>query len=147
MNMLANKDSSCGDFGSRLTECSLLAATQRLEHALEAAPVADPWYSEVHAAIQACTLAVEHHLDALDAADGMKHSIGSEEPRLIPRLERLDADLNRLLLEFWGAKEAAVHPRVALAGPLGQLARELRTVADGEIDLIHESLVPIGAED
>lgn len=147
MTAQIERDGPAGEFGGRLSQESLLEATLRLEQVIAAAPPADPWYAELRSAIQACTLALEYHLDALDGAEGMRDWIGREEPRLMPRLERLGAALNHLLLEFWEAKEVAAHPRVTLVQPLSELASELRQVADGSFDLVHESLIPIGAED
>ncbi len=147
MMVAAKRNNPIGDFGTRPAEASLLAATARLEEVIAAAPATDPWYAELHSALQACTLAVEHHLDTLDANHGLRENLGRQEPRLLPQLERLDRELNHLLVGFWEAKEPSAPSRKALVEPFAKLAMELRRAADGEMAILHESLIPIGAGD
>lgn len=147
MMVAAKRNNPIGDFGTRLVEESLLAATARLEEVIAAAPATDPWYAELHSALQSCTLAVEHHLDTLDGNHGLREDLGREEPRLLPRLERLDRELNHLLIEFWEAKETSAPPQRKFVEPFAHLAMELRRVADGEMEILHESLIPIGPGD
>lgn len=135
------------NFGVRLAEDSLLAAAAHLERVISAAPPADPWYDELHAAIRGCTLAVEYHLNSIHGPDGIRESIGRAEPRLLPRIESLDTALTRLLLEFWEAKEPAVDRRSALLQSLGTLAGKLRRAASGEFDIDYEWTTAIGGED
>jgi hypothetical protein len=139
--------SSPGEFGARPVQESLLAATAHLEAVIASAPPADPWFHDLRTALQECTLALEHHLDTIDGSEGLKEHLGREEPRLLRRLDQLDAELNELLVEFWEAKESSAAPQARLIEPLAHLAAELRRAADGELELIHESLIAIGPGD
>ena len=126
---------------------SLFAATARLEAVIAAAPVLDPWCSQLQAALRDCTLAVQYHLETLDGDDGMKEHITRDEPRLISRLERLDAALQHLLPELGDACQSSAGSTRALIEPLAHLVTELRQAADDEVEILYESLIPIGSSD
>ena len=126
---------------------SLFAATERLQQVIAAAPTVEPWYEDVRQALDVCTRAVEYHLHTLDDDGGLKEGLSREEPRLISRLERLDAELQHLLPELENVNHSATPPSAALLGPLVHLAMELRQVADEEVELLYESLLPIGSGD
>ena len=126
---------------------SLFAATERLQQVIAAAPVVEPWYDEVRDALDSCRRAVEYHLHTLEDDGGLKDGISRDEPRLISRLDRLDAELKHLLPELDNANESAAPPCPALLGPLVHIALELRQVADEEVELLYESLMPIGSGD
>jgi hypothetical protein len=126
---------------------SLFAATERLQEVIAAAPKVEPWYEEVRQALGACTRAVEYHLHSLDDDGGLKEGMSRDEPRLIWRLDRLDAELKHLLPELQDANHSAAPPSTALLGPLIHIAMGLRQVADEEVELLYESLIPIGSGD
>lgn len=139
--------SAPSELGSRLAQDSLFQATMQLEKVIASAPAIDPWIAEVHAAIQTCTLALEHHFLSVGAAGGMRDQIARAEPRLLRQIDRLDAELSSLLVEFWKAKGSVMQPQTALAKPLEALAAELRRLAGSEFDLERESNVATGGED
>jgi hypothetical protein len=114
---------------------------------IAAAPVIDPWCAQLQAALRDCTVAVEYHLEILDGDDGMKEHITREEPRLISRLERLDAALKRLLPELRDAGQSSAGSTRALIEPLAHLVTELHQADDDELDILYESLIPIGSVD
>jgi hypothetical protein len=126
---------------------SLFAATARLEAVIAAAPVVEPWSVQLQEALRDCTLAVQYHLETLDGDDGMKEQLAREEPRLIWRLERLDAALKHLLPELRDARQSSAGSTMALVEPLAHLANELRHAADDELEILYESLIPIGSGD
>ena len=126
---------------------SLFAATARLEAVIAAAPPLDPWCVELQAALTDCTTAVLYHLETLDGDDGMKEHLSREEPRLIFRLERLDAALKHLLPELGNACESSAGSAMALIAPLAHLVTELHQAADDELEILYESLIPIGSGD
>jgi len=126
---------------------SLFAATAQLEAVIAAAPVIDPWCAQLQAALRDCTVAVQYHLEILDGDDGMKEHITREEPRLISRLDRLDAALKRLLPELRDAGQSSAGSTRALIEPLTHLVTELHQADDDELDILYESLTPIGSGD
>jgi hypothetical protein len=126
---------------------SLFAATARLEAVIASAPVLDPWCLELQAALTDCTLAVKYHLETLDGDDGMIEHLTREEPRLIYRLERLDAALKHLLPELGDACQSSAGTARGLIEPLVHLVTELRHAADDELEILHESLIPVGSSD
>ncbi|MCL4241312.1 MAG: hypothetical protein KJ048_08150 [Dehalococcoidia bacterium] len=126
---------------------SLFAAVERLQEVIASAPMIDPWYHEVRRALDSCVLAVEFHLRELDGDGGIKEVLGRQEPRLISRMDRIDAELQHLLPELEVANNAAVPPSAALLGPLLHLTKELRQVAHEEVALVYESLTPTGSGD
>lgn len=126
---------------------SLFDAIGRLQEVIAAAPMVDPWYQEVRRALDDCALAVEFHLHELDGDGGMKEVLGREEPRLISRMDRIDAELQHILPELADANSAAVSPSSSLLGPLLHLTEELLQVAHEEVELLYDSLIPIGGVD
>src|SRR3990172_4881253 len=115
--------------GSRPLAESLFRAAERLEHAVALAASDGEWFREAHAAIRAATLAVEQRLDDFAGPEGFAGDIASEEPRLLPNLERLEVELARLLVEAWSARPADMAPTPALARRLSDLAADMRRVA------------------
>lgn len=126
---------------------SLMAAVARLEDVIAGAPVIEPWCAQLEAALTECTSAVRYHLETLDGDDGMREHITRQEPRLISRLERLDDELKRLLPELVDACQASAGlPRV-LTEPLAHLVAELHHADNDELEILYESLNPVGSGD
>lgn len=126
---------------------SLFAASERLREVISTAPAIEPWFAEVRGAIEGCTRAVEYHLETLDGGGGLKEDVSLREPRLLSRLEHLDAELQQLLPALQDISQTASCPSLGVVGPLARLALELRQVADEEVDLLYESLTPTGSGD
>ena len=126
---------------------SLFTASLRLQEVIGNAPAVEPWYADVRRVLDECRAAVEYHLHALDGDGGLKHDIGRSEPRLISRLDRLDAELQNLLPELLDANDCAARTSASFVGPLIRLATEIRQLADEEVDLLYESLLPTGSGD
>ena len=133
-------------FGRRLAQESLLHGIRSLETALAVASVAQPWHSSIREALRDCTLALEHSLDTLDAAGGMREHVTQSEPGLLPCIERLEGALSEALVEAWQAQECADQARARLERLLERLASALRTIAEQEFDLVHSSLIRPGGE-
>lgn len=133
--------------GSRPLAESLFRAAERMEHAVALAASDRDWFREAHAVIRAATLAVEQRLDDFAGPEGYAEDIATEEPRLLPELERLEAELATLLVEAWSARPAAMTPSPALVRCLSNLAADMRRVASDEFALVHESLNPPGSLD
>lgn len=127
--------------------CSLFAASARLQEVIAQAPAVEPWYADVRTALEECRSAVEHHLHGLLDDGGLKDDIGRSEPRLISRLDRLDAELQGLLPELLDANDCAARTSETFVSPLARLAAEIRQLADEEVDLLYESLLPVGSLD
>lgn len=126
---------------------SLLAAAARLEAVIAGAPVIDPWCAQLEAALRECTIAVQYHLESLDGDDGMREHVMRDEPRLISRLERLDEELKHLLPELWDARRSSSGLTKTLVEPLSHLLVELRHADDVELEILYESLTPMGSGD
>ena len=126
---------------------SLLAAVARLEEVIAGAPAIDPWCAQLDTALRECTVAVQYHLETLDGDDGMREHIAHEEPRLISRLQRLDDELKRLLPELRDARQSSVGLSRVLTDPLMHLVAELRHADHDELELLYESLNPVGSGD
>jgi hypothetical protein len=135
-----------GQFPAPWSE-SLFAATARLEEVIAAAPVIDPWCAQLQTALRDCTVAVQYHLETLDGDHGMKEQIMREEPRLISRLERLDAALKHLVEELRDARLSSAGSTRALIEPYAHLVTELHHADDDELEILYESLIPIGSGD
>ncbi|MCC6382291.1 MAG: hypothetical protein IT304_07265 [Dehalococcoidia bacterium] len=116
-------------------QTSLLRASDQLGAALARAgdsPVA------ARAALRDAIIAVESRIQSIAAADGIADSVGRDEPRLLPALEHIEADLARLLLDSWEA--TAVSPAAELfTARLETLADEMRRVADSEFAILAEA--------
>lgn len=116
-------------------QASLLRASDQLAASLHAgggSPAA------ARAALRDAIIAVESRIQSIAAADGIADSIGRDEPRLLPALEHIEADLARLLLDSWEA--TAVSPAADLFGVrLQTLAAEMRRVADSEYAILAEA--------
>lgn len=147
MSIEATRATSQALMGARPLAESLFRAAERLEHAVALARTGGAWFREAHAAIRAATLAVEKRLDDFGGPEGYAGDIVSEEPRLLPDLERLEAELARLLLEAWSARPAGMKPTRDLVKRLASLAAEMRRVASVEFALVHEAMNPPGGVD
>ncbi len=90
--------------------------------------------------------AVEYHLDTICGTKGAGVA-RQEEPWLLPRLEKLQVDLTRCLVEVWEAKSVSVHPTGQLLSALQMLAYTFVPLQLSSIDLVHEVGRPIGALD
>ena len=109
---------------------SLLSAAQRLRRLGEASE----GYSlgQVQTALRSAMAAVEDEL--MKGEDGVVEL----EPRLIPAVDRLREDLSALLMQLWEESRAASTETFTL------LPRQLDRIADRILDLLHESMTPVG---
>ena len=131
--------------GRGLGRVSLFEAAQRLREAASLPSTSENWLAEAQAAVRHCTFAVEAALDNLTATDGLRGEVQFREPRLIPALERLEAAMATMLLEFWQAKTRRATPEFVQR--LGLLAVALRAAATDAFELAHEALIsPSGEE-
>jgi len=105
------------------------------------------WYGEVRDALRTSTVAVEARLQSLAGPQGMELDITREHPRLIPDLERLEASLARLLIDFWEAKGEAAAKGPGFAPRVEALLRDMRTVAADEFALVHETFNEPGGQE
>lgn len=114
---------------------SLLRASDQLAAAIGDAGGAP---AAVRAALRDAIIAVESRIQGIAASDGIAEGIVRDEPRLLPALERIEADLARLLLDSWEA--TALSPSAALfRSHLQTLAAEMRRVADSEYAILAEA--------
>jgi hypothetical protein len=139
-------DGKSDSFGPRLEQQSLMQAIVSLEGAVASSSLANPWYVHVREAVRACALALEHDLDSIDGAHGMRESVGRFEPRLLPSLEKLEGALAQALIETWRANEIAARAQSGLEQQLTELAGELRSIAEREFDLWQAALTIPGGE-
>ena len=134
--------------GGRLpSQESLFRAAAQLEAAIQEPAATLDWYHDVHAAIRSCVLAIEYHLDSLFGTDGIGHEVREREPRLLPDLERLEAQLARALLEAWEAKATAPAVDPHFIDRCKALVIDVRAAASHEFDLVHETFRPTPGED
>ena len=126
---------------------SLNAAVARLEDVIARAPVVEAWCTQLEAALRECSCVVQYHLETLDGEDGMREHIAREEPRLIYRLERLDGELQRLLPELLDARQSSAGLPSVLTEPLAHLVAELHHADNDELQILFESLTPVGTGD
>lgn len=111
---------------------SLLMAADELRTAAArpSAPGADTRMALRHA-----VLAVEHQLGG--GRTGALGDLAMMEPRLIPRLERIEAGLAAALVVLWKTSADRTLP----AG----LPRRLEGLANEILEVLHESVRPIGS--
>lgn len=133
--------------GARPREESLFRAVQELEQAIAAPNGGEEWYAHVRAALRRCILAVETRLDSLIGPGGMEAQITRNEPRLIPALDKLEAALASLLVEFWETKGQPSSIATAGIGRLEDLLRQVREIAGNEYMLVHEAFNAPGGEE
>lgn len=122
--------------GERMRQESMFAAARLLEEAVAVPRGEASWYGGVRAALRACTVAVEARLDNVTGAGGQ--ALRTQEPRLLPALERLEAALAQLLVEFWAAKGDVHELAYDHDARLSQLVEAMRAVAGDEFALVHE---------
>lgn len=132
--------------GARPHEDSLFRAAQELEEAMNA-PGGAAWHAHVRDALRQCILALETRLDYLLGPRGMEAEIVRDEPRLIPALDRLEAALAALLVDFWETKGQPPSVAEDETLRLQELLRHLREVAGNEFMLVHEAFNAPGGED
>ena len=89
--------------------------------------------TEVQTALRSAMLAVEGEL--VRGEDGAT----ALEPRLIPAVNRIQADLSALLMQLWEGSQTAAHPETFTLLP-----RQLERMADRILDLLHEAATPVG---
>ena len=119
---------------------SLLVVARQLEEASAGEAAA------ARAAVRAATLAVEHRLDLLSGPHGLGAEVAETEPRLLHALDKLEADLATLLVEFWRERDKpGAGP--AVKARLHQLAEVVRHVASAEYDIVYEALISTSAAD
>lgn len=133
--------------GTRPREDSLYRAAQELERAVRAADGGAEWYAAVRGALRRCILAVETRLDSLVGPGGMEAEIVRNEPRLIPALDRLEAALAALLVEFWETKGQPPSIASADTGRLEDLLQQVLEIAGNEYMLVHEAFNAPGGEE
>lgn len=131
--------------GRALGQVSLFDAAQRLKEAASLPTTSDRWLGDAQAAVRNCTFAVEAALDNLTAPDGLRGEVHFREPRLIPALERLEAAMATMLLEFWQAKTRRATPDYVQR--LGLLAIALRAAATDAFELAHEAQISLSGEE
>lgn len=124
---------------------SLVAAAARIEAVIAGAPMMDPWFVQLESALNECTQAIQYHLETIEGVDGMREHIAREEPRLIARLERLDEALKHILPELRDVWTCSRGFTPGLIEPLGHLLAELRHADDDELEIMYDSLMPMGS--
>ncbi len=125
------------------TQASLFQAAQALEQATNKSIASADFLHEVHEALRGCVLAVEYHLDTVSGKTGAG-AVRIDVPRLLPELERLEADLALCLVAVWTAKSEEAQPTERLRAAITGLVRTVREAASDEFDLVHEVGRPIG---
>ncbi len=130
--------------GRRKERVSLFDAAQRLREAASLPTTSENWLADAQAAVRSCTIAVEAALDNLVAADGFGVEVQFREPRLIPALERLEAAMATMLLEFWQAKTRRTTPEFVQR--LSLLSIALRAAATDAFELAHEAMISPSGE-
>lgn len=127
---------------SSVPHVSLNQAAISLHAAIESRETGDTWRNGARSAIRLAIMAVEHHLDALLARDGLAEDITAEAPRLIPAVERLEATLAKTLVRLWEAQGAEMDMDPALPSALAHIAHQVDHLANEEIELFYESMTP-----
>ena len=126
---------------------SLFRAAKQLDDAAEAYRPDHEWQLQARRAVRASIVAVERHLDTTFGSDGLADEVIHEEPRLLPAIERLEADLARVLIQLWEADYAASTERPAFVQKLRGLAGAVRAAGAEEFTLLHEFFNEPGAVD
>lgn len=130
---------------------SILRVASDLESALETAPVFEGWCQRIADVLEECRRSVLRDLRNLEGdagnGGGMMAEISVKEPRLIFRLNQLDQEFHRLLGELDDAVQASIWSRTSIVRQCTELVDELRTLVEHEVDIVYESLRPIGGGD
>ena len=131
---------------SEIADCppppSLLACAVELRLAVDALDAGGP-LSELHAAIRRAMTAVERELGGTSGGNGLLANVATTEPRLRPAIERLEVGLAEMLIALWETKRGT--PDTSTPVPdLVPVARRLRRLADQAVDLLHQSMLPLG---
>lgn len=117
---------------------SLLAAAVGLHRAIDA--IESGSIAGLRPAINQAMIAVEQELGA-GSLDGRV-----VDPRLRSAMERLEAGLSETLVLLWQTRltEASA---AAPSAKLLAVARKLPRLAEQALDLLHESMLPVGGQD
>jgi hypothetical protein len=140
---MANQPSSAGPHPKE----SMFRAASALQKALDADWADTNWRPKLRAALGECVTAVEQHLVALVASDGVEADIAGREPRLVPALEQLAVALSHLMIHLWETREDVGHPGPVVMRRLQRLVDEIRDIAAEEFMLVIESFNPTGSID
>lgn len=126
-----------GPFGlGAPVRASLFEAAGRIDAASRTAD--GRWREGAAEALKLASSAVEAALDDLAGSSGSLHGAAREEPRLIPRLQKVEEALSAVLVDVWeAAASASGQPSPAFAARLAGLAAELRDLAGATFDLAH----------
>lgn len=121
---------------------SLFEAASRIESAVGAA-AGERWREQAADALRLASSAVETALDDLTGAGGALREAVRDEPRLEPRLRKIEEALSSVLVDVWEAEASTVgHVSPEFAARLQALAGDLRSLASATFDLAH-----VAAED
>jgi len=114
---------------------SLLEAASRLRQA-SANRTSPDWLRDTRGAVRTAMIAVEETLNALLGANSLGNEIVADEPRLLPAIEKLEADLASMLVALW--RMPATAAGAGDGATLARLAGQLQTVGDELFNLVHE---------
>jgi hypothetical protein len=126
---------------------SLFRAATALQKALDKDRSDPTWRAGLRLSLGECVVAVEQHLVALVAPDGVEAEIVEREPRLVPALEQLAIALSQLMVHLWETREDVGHPGPVVTRRLYRLVEEIRDIAAEEFMLVVESFNPTGSVD
>ena len=127
-----------------LARPSLLEAAEALRAAAAASDRGDPASDVVQAALRNAVLVVEHELGSpRGGGKGSLESVAALEPRLIPAMERIEAELAELLVLLWQSRRGEGAPKPELKLVSQRLAR----LADRIQAVLHESTRAVGSGD
>jgi hypothetical protein len=117
---------------------SLFRTGEHLQQVAGEADQSDEWFFTARAAIRTGIDALEFHIQAIEASDGMAEDVTRREPRLLHALTQLQAGTGRLLVDLWQAMATPAGSRTLLAPQVAALGTEMRRVADEEFALLAE---------
>lgn len=126
---------------------SLFRAAQQLRLVLGAAPELDAWYDELRETIRHCLACVAHEIDVLEGPDGIHEAIASDEPRMIPYLQRLERSLHDLLGKLSEAESCGPRWHNDTVESLGRVASALHLAVSSENEIVHETYIVVGTGD
>lgn len=119
---------------------SLLAAAVELHRVIEACEAGS--IAGLREALRQAMASVEQELGG---ASGGPSTLPATDPRFRFAIERLEAGLGETLVLLWETRLS--EPGVAPSPALFAAARKLRRLADQALDLLHQSMQPIGGRD
>lgn len=128
----------------RIDHPSMQAAAAEIKR-VSTLPLGPIWLEEARGAVRMAMRAAEEELGAIAGVDGFGEQVIGDAPRLLPRIERLEAGLAGLLVDLWQAKQTV---QDGTGGEqLAALARKLQALAENGFALAYESLMETGAGD